>query len=206
MRDLRIDRASCYIILSSAQVRSQPVVCLVSTKLKGMPMGTITYFAYGSNMSRKRLQKRVSSAEPLERAVLRCHRLAFHKISKDKSGKCDIVPSKESNEVWGRLYHINAEEKELLDCYEGLRRGYENKCVTVELDSGCTVCAVTYYVEDESKINPSLKPYTWYIKHILVGAKEARLPLDYIKKIDEVKAKEDCDKEREWDELKIYCE
>ena len=169
-------------------------------------MGTITYFAYGSNMSLKRLQKRVSSAEPIERAVLRCHRLAFHKVSrKDGSGKCDIPPAKESDKVWGRLYHINAEEKELLDCYEGLGRGYDNKCVTVELDCGTSVCAVTYYVADESKINPSLKPYTWYKKHVLVGAKEARLPPDYIKKIEEVKDKKNCDKERERDELWIYC-
>ena len=205
MRDLRIDRASCYIILSSAQIRSQQIFCLVSTKLKGVPMGTITYFAYGSNMSIKRLRKRVSSAEPLERAVLRCHRLAFHKVSKDKSGKCDIPPAKESDEVWGRLYHINAEEKKLLDCYEGLGRGYENRCVTVKLDSGCTVCAMTYYVEDPTKKNPNLEPYTWYKRHVLVGAKEARLPPDYIKKIEEVKDKKDCDKKREWDELWIYC-
>ena len=154
-------------------------------------------------MSRKRLQKRVKSAVPKGRAVLRCHCLAFHKVSKDKSSKCDIPPAKESDAVWGRLYHINAEEKKLLDCYEGLGRGYENKCVTVKLDSGVTVRAMTYYATEKDS---TLKPYTWYIKHILVGAKEARLPLDYIKKIDEVKAKEDCDKERERDELKIYCE
>ena len=177
MRDLRIDRTSCYIILSSGQVRSEQRFCLGSTKLKGVSMGTITYFAYGSNMSLKRLQKRVPSAEPKGRAVLRCHRLAFHKVSKDKSGKCDIVPSKESDEVWGRLYHINAEEKKLLDRAEGRGRGYENRCVTVKLDSGCTVCAMTYYATEK---DCTLKPYTWYIKHILVGAKEACLPSDCI--------------------------
>ena len=166
-------------------------------------MGTITYFAYGSNMSFKRLRKRVPSAEPKERGVLRCHCLAFHKISrKDGSGKCDIVSSKEFDVVWGRLYHIDAKEKELLDCAEGRGRGYNDKCVTVELDSGTTVCAVTYCA---TETDPNLKPYTWYKKHVLVGAKEACLPPDYIKKIEEVKAKEDCDKKREWNELGIYC-
>ena len=170
-------------------------------------MGTITYFAYGSNMSLKRLRKRVSSAEPLERAVLRCHRLAFHKVSrKDGSGKCDIPPAKESDKVWGRLYYIDDKDKECLDRYEGLGYGYDDKCVTVKLDSGGTVCAITYYVEDPTKKNPNLEPYTWYKKHVLVGAKEACLPPDYIKKIEEVKDKKDCDKERERDELKIYCE
>ncbi len=168
-------------------------------------MGTITYFAYGSNMSLKRLKKRVCSAKATERGVLRCHHLAFHKVSKDKSGKCDIVSSKESDVVWGRLYYIDGKEEKRLDRHEGLGSGYDKKFVTVELDCGCTVCAMTYYVEDGTKKNPSLKPYTWYKKHVLVGAKEACLPPDYIKKIERVEAKKDCDKKREWDELAIYC-
>lgn len=165
-------------------------------------MGTITYFAYGSNMSFKRLKKRVKSAMPKGRGVLRCHCLKFHKVSKDSSGKCDIPPATEADAVWGRLYHIDAKEKELLDCAEGRGHGYEDKCVTVELDSGQTVHAMTYYA---TKKDCTLKPYTWYIKHILIGAKEACLPPDYIKKIEEVEADEDPCKKREWDELLIYC-
>ena len=165
-------------------------------------MGTITYFAYGSNMSFKRLQKRVCSAEPKGRGVLRSHCLAFHKVSKDKSGKCDIVSSKESDVVWGRVYRIDDKDKECLDRYEGLGYGYAEKNVTVELDSGTTIRAVTYYATVK---DPTLQPYTWYITHVLVGAKESCLPPDYIKKIEEVKARKDCDKEREAQELAIYC-
>ena len=165
-------------------------------------MGTITYFAYGSNMSLKRLKKRVCSAKATERGVLRCHRLAFHKVSTDRSGKCDIPSATDSDVVWGRLYQIDDREKERLDCAEGRRHGYEDKCVTVELDSGTTVRALTYYA---TKKDCTLKPYTWYIKHILTGAKEACLPPDYIKKIDEVKGKKDPCKKREGDELGIYC-
>ena len=169
-------------------------------------MGTITYFAYGSNMSLKRLKKRVCSAKATERGVLRCHRLAFHKVSrKDGSSKCDIPRAKEADVVWGRVYHINAEQKELLDCYEGLGRGYENKCVTVKLDSGCTVCAMTYYVEDPTRTNPKLKPYTWYKRHVLVGAKEACLPPDYVENIEKIEAITDPCKKREEEELGIYC-
>ena len=165
-------------------------------------MGTITYFAYGSNMSFKRLKKRVKSAKSNGKGVLRCHCLAFHKVSrKDGSGKCDIPPATESDVVWGHVYHIDAKEKELLDCAEGRGHGYEDKCVTVELDSETTVCAVTYYA---TKTDSSLKPYTWYIKHILVGAKEAGLPPDYIKSIEEIEADEDPCKKREARELKIY--
>ena len=169
-------------------------------------MGTITYFAYGSNMSCKRLKKRIRSAKSKGRGVLRCHRLKFHKVSrKDGSGKCDIPPATESDVVWGRLYHIDDADKERLDRYEGVGYGYDKICVTVESESGEPVRAMTYCVKDDANKNPRLKPYTWYRQHVLVGAKEACLPLDYIKKIEEVKAKEDPCKKREWDELLIYC-
>ena len=166
-------------------------------------MSTIKYFAYGSNMSSKRLRDRVKSAEPKERAILRCHRLEFHKKGKDKSGKCDIVLSSAADAVWGRVYHINCKEKETLDCFEGLGRGYFEKYVTVELDCGSTVQAVTYYANPK-KTKHGLKPYTWYKRHVLKGAKEAHLPPEYIKRIKAIYAKEDCCKEREAKELKIY--
>ena len=50
---------------------------------------------------------------------------------------------------------------------------------------------MTYCVKDDTYKNPRLKPYTWYKKHVLVGAKEARLPPVYIKIIEEIKAKEE---------------
>lgn len=164
-------------------------------------MGTITYFAYGSNMSFKRLRKRIGSAAPIGRVVLHHHRLAFHKVSKDGSSKCDIKPSNKSDVVWGRLYHIDNREEKRLDCYEGVGYGYDKKCVSVELDSGQTVRAMTYYA---TKKDCTLKPYTWYIKHILIGAKEAYLPPDYIESIEEIEADEDPCKKRETKELGIY--
>ncbi len=167
-------------------------------------MGTIKYFAYGSNMSLKRLQhpKRVPAARPMGRAILRCHRLAFHKKSNDESGKCDIVVSSAADEVWGRVYEIDDKQKKCLDRAEGLGHGYDEKEVTVKLDCGSTVRAVTYYA---TKKDSTLKPYTWYKKHVLKGAKEAYLPADYIKRIEAIEATEGCDKEREADELEIYC-
>lgn len=66
------------------------------------------YFAYGSNMLHQRLKKRVHSAVPLGKARLCKHHLAWHKISTDGSGKCDIVEDPEQNYyVWGVLYDIN---------------------------------------------------------------------------------------------------
>ena len=166
-------------------------------------MGVRTYFAYGSNMSLKRLRERVPSAKPIARGILRCHRLEFHKKSKDKSGKCDIVLSSAVDVVWGRVYEIDDKQKKCLDRAEGLSYGYCEKHVTVELDCGTAVRAVTYYA-DPKKTNPCLKPYTWYVRHVLIGAKEAHLPPDYIKCLEAVDTKEDCNKFREAIELVIY--
>ena len=54
------------------------------------------YFAYGSNMSSRRLRERMPGARAESRAILPCHRLAWHKIGKDGSGKCDIVADQDS--------------------------------------------------------------------------------------------------------------
>ena len=164
-------------------------------------MSSVVYFAYGSNMSSKRLKARVLSAKAVGIGVLKEHALAFHKVSKkDGSGKCDIVKSS-SGEVMGVLFEIDAQEKTDLDEYEGFNKGYDEKTVEITTESGRIVSAVTYYA---TNTDPKLKPYSWYLRHILEGAKEAGLPEDYIKELDKVEAAKDPNKEREAKELAIY--
>ncbi len=164
-------------------------------------MNKLNYFAYGSNMSSKRLKARVPSAKAIGKGVLQEHRLAFHKISKkDGSAKCDVIKS-ESDDVIGVLFEIDRAEKPTLDKAEGLKYGYDEKTIEIKLETGATVSAVTYFA---TNMDASLKPYTWYVRHVLEGAREAQLPDDYIKSIMETPATEDADKKREADELAIY--
>ena len=153
-------------------------------------------------MSSKRLKSRIGSAKMIGIGILHNHHLEFHKISsKDQSGKCDVVAS-ESNIVYGVLFEIDKEQKTKLDEREGLGKGYAEKTVAVELiESGESICAVTYYA---TKTDPKLKPYTWYKKHVLTGATEAKLPASYIARIKNVEADKDPDKKREAKELRIY--
>ncbi len=161
------------------------------------------YFAYGSNMSQKRLCDRVPSAKPLGAYTLPSHNLRFHKRSdKDGSGKCDAFETgDEADFVLGRLFAIAQSEETALDEAEGLHKGYEKKIVAVVDADGNVEEAFTYYA---TCMDVSLRPYTWYKKHVLAGAREAALPDDYIEKIEAVVAKDDFDKEREQKELKIY--
>jgi gamma-glutamylcyclotransferase len=153
------------------------------------------YFAYGSNMSIARLRERVPSASLIGCHTLGAHDLRFHKASKDGSGKCDACFTDNSDDiVYGALFEMDPAQKSDLDRAEGLGSGYELKEVNVIAADGSFINATTYVA---TKINKNLKPYSWYVNHVLVGAKETSLPVDYIqKKIEAVEAIEDDDKER----------
>lgn len=161
----------------------------------------ITYFAYGSNMSLRRMKSRVPSSRMIGSAKLPAHRLVFHKIStKDGSAKCNILPSS-TDVVYGVLFEFNPGEKKDLDRYEGLGDGYEEKFVDVELRLGEHIRATTYYA---TNTDPLLKPFSWYKRHVLEGALGAALPDVYIQMIEQVEEIRDPDPERVKRELEIY--
>ena len=161
------------------------------------------YFAYGSNMSVQRLKARVPSAKPFGIGTLDDHRLMFRKKSKrDCSAKCDIAPDIGST-VLGVLFKIDPGEEKALDGAEGLGKGYCKKDVDVSDARGRHVRAFTYCA-DSKHIQATLRPYTWYVKHVLAGAEEAKLPKWYIDDLKKVEAVVDPDPDREKRELAIY--
>ena len=161
------------------------------------------YFAYGSNMSASRLRERVPSAEALGCFALNGHDLRFHKSSKDGSGKCDAYLTQyDGNIIYGVLYKIDPMEKLALDKAEGLGHGYDQKEITVTASDGSSVAAITYVA---TNIDGSLKPYSWYLNHVLVGAKEASLPSEYVEeKIKLIESVEDRDKVRDAKQRAIH--
>jgi hypothetical protein len=141
-------------------------------------MSTIPYFAYGSNMLTRRLRGRVPSAQPLGKAILAGHRLAWHKIGKDGSGKCDIAPDP-GGTVWGVIFVIDPSEMPGLDAAEGLGYGYEKKQITVTL-AGKETLVTTYQA---TRIDPDVVPWHDYKDYVLAGAMEHNLPYPYIQTI-----------------------
>lgn len=165
----------------------------------GSAMPDVLYFAYGSNMSEARLSRRVGSATAVGAAMLSGHRLVFHKKStNDGSGKCDIVPA-HGDLVAGVLFRLAPSALQTLDRCEG--RGYSRVRVAVLLESGREIEADTYKA---TLIDPSLKPYTWYVRHVAEGAKRANLAPAYVAAIEAVEAVPDPDRARELRELGIY--
>lgn len=163
----------------------------------------LKYFAYGSNMSIARLRGRVPSAVPLGRYALKQHDLRFHKSGSDGSGKCNaLYTGNAADVVIGALFEIEADEKPALDAAEGLGQGYNLKRVTVVGVDGAALGALTYIA---TRIDNSLRPYSWYLNHVLVGAQETALPNEYIeRKISSIEPVEDMNDVRNAEQLAIH--
>jgi gamma-glutamylcyclotransferase len=164
------------------------------------------YFAYGSNMCTGRLRARVPSARSVFITQLSCHTLKFHKRSqKDRSAKADAeYTGRESDVVWGVIFEIDAAQKQRLDEAEGLGRGYEEKSISLKDCTGQTYEASMYFASQTYK-DADLRPYSWYLRFVVEGAKQHALPPDYVGLLERVESSEDRDRARDARERAISC-
>lgn len=155
-------------------------------------------------MSLRRLRARTPSARALAVATLGGYRLRFHKASRvDGSAKCDAFRTDDPDDrVYGLLFDLAAAEKPLLDGFEGLGCGYDETRVSLVTADGRSVQAQMYVATD---IDPSLRPFAWYRTHVLVGARQHRLPAGYLAEIEAIATWPDPDPARSRRELAIYC-
>jgi hypothetical protein len=158
-------------------------------------VGVKKYFAYGSNLLKARLCEQAPSA--LVRAVgyLPGYSVRYNKRSKDGSGKCNLVRTNENDRVYGVVYDFLDQEKPSLDKHEGLGRGYHTEEIRVITEDGET--GAYTYVGDDSAVDDSLKPYSWYKELVVEGARRHSLPTKYIEQLQCVDAVKDPDLERE---------
>ncbi len=154
---------------------------------------TFIYFAYGSNMSSRRLRARTPSALPLGTGRVAGHRLAWHMLGLDGSAKCDMFETgNPQDSVWGVFYEIAEAERFLLDQAEGLGTAYDFKIIEVHSE-GVVVQAGAYYA---TGVAQSLHPFDWYLAYVVGGADEHGLPQAYRDALRRIAAHEDPDSER----------
>lgn len=127
------------------------------------------YFAYGSNLSRAQLKKRIGEWMEEHRAILKGFRLTFAKgYSGHTSGKANIKPDPDGD-VKGVIYLVTESQLSKLDRYEGVGRGvYKREQVNVE-SQGKLLPAITYVMVRELC---RLKPSDDYLDLILKGLEE----------------------------------
>jgi len=165
------------------------------------------YFAYGSNMSFKRLETRLQQPKVIGVYRLTHHRLAFHKESLDGSAKCDaFYTGKADDKILGVVYDITPADKQKLDKIEGVGAGYEIKTATVTEEKNQTqnnrkIPVFLYYA---TQLTQTCLPYEWYQYHVIAGAHEAGLSRDYIRQIAQSDCATDPNLTRHQKELSIY--
>lgn len=151
------------------------------------------YFAYGSNMLRQRISHplRVPGAMWLQPGYVTGRKLAFHKRSRDGSGKCDIpVSACLSDRVYGVVYDVPAAEVAALDAAEAVGFGYRRTSIKVLSNDRPPLTAHTYLGEP-AFLDSSLSPYRWYKELVLCGARQNGLPDAVLDAIHQLPALED---------------
>lgn len=158
-------------------------------------MSTIRYFAYGSNMLTQRLKKRCKSARAIGPAWVDGYKLAFHKASKDGSGKATLIKADDAAaRVYGVIFSIDAKEKPALERAEGAGYACDND-FKVFSDPATPVEVITYIAVPESS-DAALVPYDWYRNLIVAGACQHVLPEAYVKELEAIAANFDPDPAR----------
>ena len=168
------------------------------------PAPDFLYFAYGSNMSSRRLTApgRAPSATRLTDGYVPGRRLTFDKFSTgDRSGKCDCEATGDPAKlVYGVVYRIATLERAALDAAEGLHKGYRGEILTV-IAEDATHRALAYVATDK---RPGLMVFDWYLEHVLRGATENGLPLGYVQAIRQVPTVVDGNQRRAASERALY--
>ena len=147
------------------------------------------YAAYGSNLHPLRLGERLPSARLVGTGFLPDWSLRFHKLSKDRSGKCSIVSGDEG--AYFAIFDISDDDKLELDRIEGVGNGYGSTSLHIPSFGDCAT-----YIAEASHVDDALRPYDWYREFVLAGAAFHVFPADYVARIAAVRAIPDPDIER----------
>lgn len=157
-------------------------------------------FAYGSNMCSGRFRAyRVAPEVEGRAALLTGYALRFNKRSQDGSGKAN-VESQEGAQTWGVLYTISEKDLKILDDGE---KGYDRVKMLVRIN-GLAVEAWVYLASNPDN-DPMLRPYSWYKRFLVEGAREHAITSVYIAQLEQIEVVQDKNAKREGRKRAISC-
>lgn len=149
--------------------------------------GQSDYFAYGSNMDRDQMLRRIPAAECLGKAVLNDYRLTFDQPAKYRGGSVANIQNEPGAKVWGVVWRIPAMDLPTLDHIEDIST-YDRVSVGVEVeDKGKLDCEV-YVAKDPVD---GLYPEKDYLYKMISGAIAAGLPGEYMNRLRHQETLED---------------
>jgi hypothetical protein len=139
------------------------------------------YLGTKSPLHPLRLAERLPSARLVGTRYLPDWSLRFHKVSKDESGKCGILPGGAG--VYFAIFDISDYDKLALDRIEGVSNG----CAAIALDIPPFGNCASYRAE-ASHLDESLRPYDWYRELVVAGTVYHGFPDNYVARIKSVPA------------------
>jgi hypothetical protein len=138
------------------------------------------YFAYGSNMSARRIRHRLGWSPSRIAVTLQDYLLAFNKQSAD-GGKANIKVSS-GDEVEGILYFVKEDDLLTMDTYEGVaEQQYKRLDIEVIDLSGRHIPAVAYVALNTG---PETRPSVEYLNYLLEG--EHLLSQEYVSRLEDI--------------------
>lgn len=153
------------------------------------------YLAYGSNLHPLRLTERVPNACLVGTTELRGYKLAFHKLSVDGSAKCTLHCTNDSDDIaYAAVYSVPENEIAMLDAIEGVGKGYDKVHFGIEIDT--VPLDIFTYIVSTTHLVFDLRPYDWYKRLVLAGARYHDFPAAYIDIIAAVPREKDTDTRR----------
>lgn len=145
-------------------------------------MGTLWYFAYGSNLSPAIFEDR-RQMRPLarHRSRLDGFRLTFDiPVGPGERGVANLIDDPASR-THGVAYELSPSDADRLDRSEGVPHLYRRVAVTLLLDDDTRLYAFTY---QSGVSSPGRKPSPRYLGLLLEGARHHGLPGEWIRHLD----------------------
>ena len=144
------------------------------------------YFAYGSNLNWRQMQRRCPSSQFICIARLPDYQFGITRHSRLRNCGTANVIAAPGKEVWGAVYDIGDEDLLILDSFED---GYRREILPVFGLNGreAPLQALLYVAELESHVPLANAEYK---RLILEGAKHWQLPSLYLSILEEIEAAE----------------
>jgi gamma-glutamylcyclotransferase len=136
------------------------------------------YFAYASNMNHAQMKERCPGGRFLKPVVLEGYRFVYDGYSVARQGATANIVKSGLDSVRGALFEITEKDKLSLDSHEGYPKDYDRKVVEVR-DAQGAACAAMAYFRPGRALG---KPHPDYERVVLDGARDCKLPEEYVDK------------------------
>lgn len=139
------------------------------------------FFAYGSNMNPKQIQRRCSRPVRVSAAFLADYRLGFYGHSAEWDSGMETAVKERGSRLWGVVYALSDLDWEQLDLWQDARFDGTGRCYHYPVEvcdlRGSRYDARMYKLD---VLGAGSCPSENYMEHILEGARENKLPPSYL--------------------------